>query len=496
MSSNTNNPSVDEALDAVIKISIYNAKLYEETGYKEFASAWLSFPATQEEVQAALKEIGVDGKNYSRYLIDDRSSAVDGLADCLPKKANIDELNYLAVKLQDIDELKLEILCAVIDKNSRDLSIKELINTVDNLDCYALYPARNAKDYGEFLSQIIFEDISAVAAGIYGSSEAEAYGKLMSQIDELEKYVDTEKYGRETAKLERGSFTDFGYLTQHGELTENYTGISDIPAEYRIFAYPDEVNPAGLYKIENTDLSDFIYKLHVLAGDYTGDVHWNMNMFPENFGEDYIILMNSSIIKIIGIGTAYDYQASINSFIRKSPHDMQTFMFHIDNRENGRAFGSIIMTDCILLADTINQNSDSYFSAVSDMANIKEFFNQSLQEAEAIALETLLDYLNAEYMALAKYSQPGMLRVPQETAKTMLLNEDAPVFRLMPRAPEQLSIIAAATGLNFKNFCEFAVRKDSKSSIDKACRRETDKLIDNPLELDGAKKRNKSEPEV
>jgi hypothetical protein len=97
-------------------------------------------------------------------------------------------------------------------------------------------------------------------------------------------------------------------------------------------------------------------------------------------------------------------------------------------------------------------------------------------------------------MAEANYSQPGMLRIPRETAVNMVLREDAPVYRLMPRAPEQLSIITAAkNGLNFQNFREFAVKKDDKAGIDKACKREIDKLAGQPAEKDTHRNKNANE---
>ena len=120
-----------------------------------------------------------------------------------------------------------------------------------------------------------------------------------------------------------------------------------------------------------------------------------------------------------------------------------------------------------------------------------------MKEATAIDSDTMFDYFNSEYMAGAKYSQPGMLRIPQETAKNILLNGDAPVFRLMPRSVELMSnITAAKNGLNFQNFREFAVKKDDRAGIDKLCSREIAEIVNKPQELDSQKKRDKTNQEL
>ena len=519
----------------IIKITIYNDKLYEETGHKEFVSARLSFPTTREAVQAALSEIGVDGKNYSRYSIDECKSDIDGLEDCIAVNADINELHYLASIIKDMDDSEKDILGALIDKNHRDQSVSEIINDIHNIPCYYLQPVFSEKQYGEFLLDKVIDEIGSIAHENIENSEA--YGKIMYYLDEIGQSVDTKAYGRRIAGMEKGSFTDFGYLTQTDEPKKKYAGKEDIPEEYRVFAYPDDERHAGLYKIENTDLSDFIYKLHILPGDFTSDIKYNMRMLPEGIGEDYIILMNRHNIRITDAEYTYQDHTDINSVFRQFPHDTRAYLFHIDKREDGRAYGSIVIVDCGALSEDIDKNSVSFVGITADIkgsisqhltrnqwenlrhidkdkiqawhyhfnpadvktlnAHREDFFKQRLHEAEPITPETLFGYFNAEYMAEANYSQPGMIRVPLETAKVMLLNEDAPVFRLTPRSAEKLSMIAAATNaLYTQNFREFAVKKEDNAGIDKMCRRETDKMAGKPPELDNQKKRDKPEQDL
>ena len=55
----------------------------------------LSFPTATEQVQAALRAIGVDGVRYEEVMVKDYSIGIDGIAPLLGEYAHIDELNYV-----------------------------------------------------------------------------------------------------------------------------------------------------------------------------------------------------------------------------------------------------------------------------------------------------------------------------------------------------------------------------------------------------------------
>ena len=58
--------------------------------------------------------------------------------------------------------------------------------------------------------------------------------------EHLANYIDYEAYGRDMNWDEDGRFTDGGYVVRTDDsLTEHYNDRSDIPDEYRIFAYPE-----------------------------------------------------------------------------------------------------------------------------------------------------------------------------------------------------------------------------------------------------------------
>ena len=75
----------------------------------------LKFPTTTEEVQALLKRIGIDGVRYEEIFITDYEVNISGLYDCLGEYESIDELNYLASLISEMDQSDREKFEAVID---------------------------------------------------------------------------------------------------------------------------------------------------------------------------------------------------------------------------------------------------------------------------------------------------------------------------------------------------------------------------------------------
>ena len=75
-------------------------------------------------------------------------------------------------------------------------------------------------------------------------------------------------------------------------------------------------------------------------------------------------------------------------------------------------------------------------------------------------------------------------RIPQGTAKQMLLYDEAPVYRLLPSGSEKIAPIAAiSTGLWYENYREFAIAPEDLGALDKLIRRETDRLTGNLPQL-------------
>ena len=179
----------------------------------------LKFPATTEEVQSLLKNIGVDGVRYEEFFITAFDGDVMGLYDYLTEYENLDELNHLAHLISELDSDEIETLEAVLNKGDHTSSVADIINLVHNLDCYSLHPGVTDD---ETLGRIYVEDM-----------------ELLDVPDNVLPYFDFEAYGRDVRINEGGHFAPGGYVFNNGgSFVERYHGMEDIPPEHRIFAYP------------------------------------------------------------------------------------------------------------------------------------------------------------------------------------------------------------------------------------------------------------------
>ena len=98
-------------------------------------------------------------------------------------------------------------------------SVQDLINLTQNLDCYDLHPG---VDNEEMLGRLYVEDMESLEVP-----------------DNIKPYFDFEAYGRDISINEHGHFAPGGYVTKvSDDFREVYHGPQDIPAEHRVFAYP------------------------------------------------------------------------------------------------------------------------------------------------------------------------------------------------------------------------------------------------------------------
>jgi antirestriction protein len=199
----------------MIEAYVTNLGKYNEG---ELCGEWLKLPATKEDIKALLSKIGVDGVLYEEFFITDYETNLAGMQN-LGEYESIDELNYLATLLAELDEWELEKFEAAAVYGDSNGSAKDLINLAQNLDCYDfLHGVESNDDLGRYLiEELGFEEIP----------------------ERLENYFDYEAYGRDFSICEGGEFVDGGYIWRgYGSMIEHYNGL-DVPEECRIFAYPD-----------------------------------------------------------------------------------------------------------------------------------------------------------------------------------------------------------------------------------------------------------------
>ena len=194
----------------------------------ELVGEWVKFPTTAEEMKEVFKRIGIGqrddfGQPYEEWFITDYDCYVDGLYSKLGEYENLDELNYLASKLDEMSESEYAQFQAGMEMGDHCGSLQEIINLTENLDCYEVYP--HIEDYDDL--------------GRYYIDELE----VMQVPEHLQNYIDYEAYGRDVAMDENGSFTDQGYVRDTGDrFCEYYDGErGSIPDEYRVMSFQDDL---------------------------------------------------------------------------------------------------------------------------------------------------------------------------------------------------------------------------------------------------------------
>ena len=217
-------PHYDYDKDYPFAAFITNLGKYNEGA---LVGEWVKFPTTAEELKKVFERIGIGakddfGQTYEEWFITDYDCYVDGLYDLLGEYANLDELNYLASKLDDMSQDEYERFQAAMEIGDHTGSIQELINLTENLDCYDVYP--DIHDHDD-LGRYYIEELDA-----------------MQVPEHLRNYIDYEAYGRDIALEESGQFTDLGYVRDTGDsFNEVYDGHREsIPWEYRVTVTQEE----------------------------------------------------------------------------------------------------------------------------------------------------------------------------------------------------------------------------------------------------------------
>ena len=193
----------------------------------DLVGEWVKFPTTAEEMKEVFRRIGIGqkddfGQPHEEWFITDYDCYVDGLYDKLGEYENLDELNYLASKLDEMSQSEYAQFQAGMELGDHCGSLQEIINLTENLDCYEIYP--DIEDYDD-LGRYYIEELD-----------------VMQVPEHLKNYIDYEAYGRDVAIDENGTFTDQGYVRDTGDrFCEYYDGErGSIPEEYRVMTFQEE----------------------------------------------------------------------------------------------------------------------------------------------------------------------------------------------------------------------------------------------------------------
>lgn len=194
---------------------VANLGKYTEGELKE---ELVRFPTSKEHMADVLKRIGIgqkrpDGAFYEEVFVTGYECNVSSLSGYLTEYTNLNELNYLAEKIDKIEDGSKEKFEALLEQGDSIYNAKDVINLTDNLI--------NAKSEEE-LGMYIIHDVEE------------------REIPEwLNGYIDYEGYGRDYAINEGATLTSKGYVYNIGYDTEYYKGADDIPRE-SLITEPDK----------------------------------------------------------------------------------------------------------------------------------------------------------------------------------------------------------------------------------------------------------------
>ena len=141
---------------------------------------------------------------------------VYGIRDVVWQCESLDELNYLAAKLEGLSDGELAEYQAIIEIEEHNDCVQELINLADNLDCYSI--EAEISDYDDLARYVLYD--------------RDSYSYNRNTLDALEDYIDFEAFGRSVAQGEGGVLP----------LDKDFVkGLAEIAQENDILLIADEV---------------------------------------------------------------------------------------------------------------------------------------------------------------------------------------------------------------------------------------------------------------
>ncbi|HFM7477980.1 TPA: YodL domain-containing protein [Enterococcus faecium] len=205
-------------MNEVFSIQVYNRQFLEQGKQ----GVWLDLPTTTETLQAALRDVGITADNPQDFFINGYSCPEDrhlAIPYDMVLAADVDELNFLAARLGQLDAAEIaELNAALQNPRGGFENIGQIIDYTENVDYYVHLPdVRGDGQLGDY------------------------YLNRSGMVDMPEEWkagIDTAQFGRHIAQQEQGVFTQYGYLVRSGDEWQRVHEGQPVPEEYRVMHYP------------------------------------------------------------------------------------------------------------------------------------------------------------------------------------------------------------------------------------------------------------------
>ena len=215
---NTGQEKEREHMSEQFSIMIGNRSRFEAgdpSGY------WLDMPATKEQLHEAMRNVGITADNPQDFSIrgysDDPEKHI-ALPYEMVCAADVDELNFLAAQLEQLDPAEVGKLNAALQQKNGLANIGQVIDFTYNVDFYVHIPeVHTYRDLGDYY--------------LYQSG-------MVQMPEEWKGGIDLTTFGRNAAAQEKGAFTEYGYIVESGDEWERQFEGREVPEEYRIMSYP------------------------------------------------------------------------------------------------------------------------------------------------------------------------------------------------------------------------------------------------------------------
>ena len=205
-------------MNEVFSIQVHNRQLLEQGKQ----GVWLDLPTTTETLQAALRDVGITADNPQDFFINGYSCPEDrhlAIPYDMVLAADVDELNFLAARLGQLDAAEIaELNAALQNPRGGFENIGQILDYTENVDYYVHLPdVRGDRQLGDY------------------------YLNRSGMVDMPEEWkvgIDTVQFGRHIAQQEQGVFTQYGYLVRSGDEWQRVHEGQPVPEEYRVMHYP------------------------------------------------------------------------------------------------------------------------------------------------------------------------------------------------------------------------------------------------------------------